>query len=195
MDYLKKVLDTANQIKDKELRKKVIDILKHPKLSNKNFKYKGMHMGKAPASLNWHHVFDGGLAKHTYVVATLCLDIADVLEKNYDMEINRDNLLSGAILHDIAKLFEMRKNGRAFDTTELNIDHVIMGSAELYARGFPEPVVHMVASHFGEQGTTSPQSVEALILHHADNLSAVVGTSGIRTLGDTGSVISLALGD
>jgi hypothetical protein len=35
----------------------------------------------------------------------------------------------------------------------------------------------MVASHFGEQGTTSPQTLEAAILHYVDTLDAIVGTS------------------
>jgi len=182
VDYYKKLLGVAGGIKDSDLREKTLDILKNPKLSNKKFGYKGITMKEAPASLNWHHVEAGGLAKHTCVVATLCLSIADVVEENYDMELDRDTLTAGAILHDIAKLFDMKREERGFDSTDLSIDHIIMGSAELYARGFPEPVIHMVASHFGEQGTTSPQTVEALILHHADTMSAVIGTSKAHRL-------------
>jgi len=182
MDYFKKLLAVAAGIKDKELRDKVIDIVKNPKLSNKGFGYGALPMKDAPASLNWHHINEGGLAKHTYVVATLGLAIADVFEKNYAVSIDRDTLIAGCILHDIAKLFDMKRQGRSFDATDLTIDHIIMGSAELYARGFPEGVIHMVASHFGEGGTTSPQTAEALILHHADTMSAIVGTSKAHRL-------------
>ncbi len=181
-DYYKKLLELAGGIKDKGLREKVIDIIKNPRLTNKHFPYPGIPMKDAPASLGWHHVERGGLAKHTYVVAKMCMSIAELMEKNYGVEIDMDTLVSGALLHDIAKLFDMRKDGKSFDSTELTIDHIIMGSAELYARGFPEPVIHLIASHFGEQGTTSPQSPEAVILHHADTLDAIIGTSKTHRL-------------
>ena len=50
----------------------------------------------------------------------------------------------------------------------------MLGTSELYARGFPEPVIHIVASHFGDQGPTPPQTIEAVIFHYADNLDAVL---------------------
>jgi len=182
MDYFKKMLDLAKQIKDKELREKTIEILRNPKMMNDKFPYMGLPMKDAPASLGFHHVHRGGLAKHTYIVARMCLDMSDVIEDEYGIEVDRDVLVSGALLHDVAKLFDMKRDNGGFDATELSIDHVVMGSAELYARGFPEPVIHLIASHFGEQGTTSPHTVEALLLHHADTISAVIGTSKAHKL-------------
>jgi putative nucleotidyltransferase with HDIG domain len=182
MDYYRKMLGLANGIKDRELRKKVVDIIKNPRLSNPAFAYKGTPMKDAPASLGWHHVEEGGLAKHTYMVTRLCMDIAEFMQENYDMDLDMDTLVAGALLHDIAKLFEIKKDGGGFDSTPLSIDHIIMGSAELYSRGFPESVVHMIASHFGEQGTTSPQMPEAVILHHVDTLDAIIGTSKTHKL-------------
>ncbi|MBN2331417.1 MAG: HDIG domain-containing protein [Candidatus Aenigmarchaeota archaeon] len=182
MDYYKGMLGLAESIRNKDLRLKVIDIIKNPKLSNPKFAYKGISMKDAPASLGWHHVEEGGLAKHTYVVTKLCVDIGELMMANYEIELNMDTLIAGALLHDIAKLFDMEKNGKGFDQTSLSIDHIIMGSAELYARGFPEPVVHMIASHFGDQGTTTPQVPEAVILHHVDTLDAIIGTSKTHKL-------------
>ena len=182
MDYYKKMLGLAGSIKSKELRQKVIDIIKNPKLSNPKFAYNGTPMKDAPASLGWHHVEEGGLAKHTYAVTKLCIDIGEFVMANYDIALNMDTLIAGALLHDIAKLFDVKKEGRGFDQTALSIDHIIMGSSELYARGFPEPVIHMIASHFGEQGTTTPQVPEAVILHHVDTLDAIIGTSKTHRL-------------
>ena len=176
MDYFPKLIELAGGIRDKGLRAKVVSLLKDPALSNKGFPYKAVPVRDAPASLGFHHVQKGGLAKHTYVVASLSLAIAGVLEENYQ-KVDRDVLVAGALLHDIAKVFDMKKAGDGFGATELSIYHIIMGSAELYARGFPESVIHLIASHFGEQGTTSPQSIEAVILHYADTISAVAGTS------------------
>jgi putative nucleotidyltransferase with HDIG domain len=177
MDYGKKLLELVNEIKDKELRSKVADIIKNPKLSNKKFPYDGISIKDAPASIGWHHVERGGLAKHTYVVTKICMEIGGVIEENYRMKLDMDTLIAGALLHDIAKLFDFKREGGGFDASDLSIDHIIMGASELYARGFPEPVIHMVASHFGEQGTTSPQTLEAAILHYVDTLDAIVGTS------------------
>jgi len=177
MDYFPKLISLANGIKDRGLRAKVVSLLKNPGLSNEGFPYKAIPGREAPASLGFHHVQKGGLAKHTYVVASLSLAIGDVMEENYDRKIDRDVLTAGALLHDIAKVFDMKRYGAGYGATDLSIDNIIMRSAELYARGFPESVIHLIASHFGEQGTTSPQSIEAVILHYADTISAVAGTS------------------
>jgi 7,8-dihydroneopterin 2',3'-cyclic phosphate phosphodiesterase len=160
-DYFKEMLKLAEEIKDRGLREKVVELLKNPVISNKSFRYKALGMEEAPASIGWHHTEKGGLAKHNFVVTRLCMNIANVIEKNYAMDIDRDTLIAGALLHDVAKLFEMKREDKGFDSTDISIDHIIMGASELYARGFPESVVHMVASHFGEQGTTAPQSIEA----------------------------------
>ena len=61
--------------------------------------------------------------------------------------------------------------------TELTLDHTMAGTSELYARGFPEKVVHIVASHFGENGPTPPATMEALVFHTIDNLDALIGTT------------------
>jgi 7,8-dihydroneopterin 2',3'-cyclic phosphate phosphodiesterase len=182
MEYKNCLLGYVNEIKDKQLKDNVLDMINNPKLTNRNFNYKGLKIDDAPASTNWHHLGKGGLVQHTCVVVELCLSIADIIKKNYDIKIDRDSLIAGAALHDIAKLFEMKMNGKGFDSTDISIDHIIAGSAELYARGFPEPVVHMLASHFGEQGTTPPQTVEAVILHHADTLSAVLEASSAQAI-------------
>lgn len=184
MDYYKKLFELVEKIENKELKRKLIEFLKDPKLTNKNFKYTGSKLKEAPASLNWHHVHDGGLIKHTCIVTSLCLEMSGVIEENYNHKVDRDTLIAGAILHDIGKLFEYKKNENFYESSDISLDHIILGSAELYSRGFPEPVIHLVASHFGEQGTTQPMTIEALLLHHADTISAVIGTSDTHKLMD-----------
>jgi hypothetical protein len=46
----------------------------------------------------------------------------------------------------------------------------MLAVAEFYYRGFPENVIHIIASHFGETGPTPPRNYEALILHYVDTL-------------------------
>ena len=55
---------------------------------------------KAPAAKSWHHNYLGGLLEHTVAVAAIC----DFMSVQYP--IDRDVLLTGALLHDIGKVFE-----------------------------------------------------------------------------------------
>jgi 7,8-dihydroneopterin 2',3'-cyclic phosphate phosphodiesterase len=170
---LKELLKIACQIKDSQLRAKVIDILKNPSLSNTNLKYKPANIDEVPASLNWHHIQTGGLVEHTLAVTKLAIAIGQTLKDVYKMAIDMDSLIAAAILHDIGKIWSMQKV-KGWLATNITLDHTILGTAELYARGFPERVLHIVASHFGEQGPTPPQTIEAIILHYADSLDAVL---------------------
>lgn len=170
------LLELAKQIKDKQLRQKVIEILKHPSLSNPKIQQKPAKLKECPASLNWHHIYEGGLIKHTYAVTKLCMEFARIFREVYDVKLDEDALIAAALVHDIGKLWSMKKNG-TWSATQLTLDHTILGTSELYARGFPEKVLHIVASHFGEQGPTPPQTPEAILFHYIDLLDATLNGS------------------
>jgi 7,8-dihydroneopterin 2',3'-cyclic phosphate phosphodiesterase len=174
---MKRLIELANKIKDRELRKKVLDVLRDPRLTNKSLKYAGSDLKETPASVNWHHVKKGGLIEHTYSVTLMSISIAEVVEKVYKTPIDYDSMIAASLLHDIGKLWGTKKTSRGWEATSLTLDHTILGTSELYARGFPEPVLHIVASHFGDQGPTPPQTIEAVIFHYADSLDAILGTS------------------
>jgi len=73
------------------------------------------------------------------------------------------------------KVFEYKRNKSGdLEPTGIMLDHTMLGVAELYSRDFPEEVIHIVASHFGEGGPTPPRSFEAVIFHHLDSLVSVV---------------------
>ncbi len=173
---MERLIELAKKIKDKELRKKVIDFLKDPKLSHKEFKkYPRMKIEEAGSMFTVTSP-QGGIAverdvlNHTIALVDLCLKTADSLEKNYRILINQDHLIAAAILHDIGKIFEWKKTKGGFEPTGVLLDHTMLGTAELYRREFPEKVIHIVASHFGEAGPTPPRTFEALILHYCDTL-------------------------
>lgn len=180
----------AGKIRDEKLRKLVLDTLKNPRMSNKSFKYEAMGFDIAPASINWHHTKKGGLLEHTCTVAELCIAVIDRMKKDYGTEIDSDSLIAAALVHDIGKLWEMRidKDGD-FDGTGVSLDHSMLGVGELFARGFPEPVLHIVASHFGENGPTPPKTVEAKIFHTIDHMDAVLNGEVSET-----SILQLLLG-
>jgi len=171
---MQELIQFAEKIKDGELRKKVIEFLKDPSLSHKDFKKyprEKFEKVKTPFSVAGQGVVERGeLVRHTVVVTDLCIKTAEDLEKKYGIPINRDYLIAGALLHDVMKVFEWKLEGEEAKHTGILLDHSMLAVAELYHRGFPEGVIHIIASHFGETGPTPPRNFEALILHHVDSL-------------------------
>ena len=173
---MQKLIELAQKIKDEELRKKVIEFVKDPKLSHKDFKkYPRMKIEEAGsvftvASSQGATSVERDVLNHSLALADLCLKTADTLEKSYGISMNRDHLIAAAILHDLSKIFEWKKGKEGFEPTGILLDHTMLGVAELYHRGFPEKVIHIIASHFGETGPTPPRNFEALVFHYCDTL-------------------------
>lgn len=136
------------------------------------------------AAKSVHHGFVGGLLEHTLGVTTLCDCFAD----RYPM-LNRDLLLTGAMLHDIGKLRELSD----FPTNDYTDDgqllgHIIIGVEMIGERaraieGFPAKleaeVKHLIVSHHGEFEYGSPKKpaiMEAFALNFADNMDAKMET-------------------
>lgn len=178
MPTFKDILDLAGKIKNPKLRKMVTDTLRNPgPLSNKGMKLSQVPFEQAPASIDWHHAKTGGLVEHTYFVTKVCISVAEEISKVYGTEIDMDSLIAGSLLHDIGKVWGVRKTRSGkWQNTGSSIDHTMLGTAELHARHFPETVVHIVAAHFGDQGPTPPQTIEAYILHAIDNMDAVLNS-------------------
>ncbi len=163
---MKRLIEFAEKIKDGDLKKKTIDILKEQKISNKSMKFPKSDIEKIPSWAGAHHNYEGGLIDHIANVTEIAIAIANSFKKTYKAEINMDHLISGALLHDIMKVFIVKEGGK--DLTDTKLDHAVFSACELYARGFPEEVIHIVASHGGETGQPSPRTLEALILYYAD---------------------------
>jgi 3'-5' exoribonuclease len=134
----------------------------------------------APAGKLWHHAHLGGLLEHTLRVVSLC----ELSAQNYDL-IDRDLLISGALLHDIGKTEEYSLDGfiEYADEGRL-IGHVVSGDEMVASRirkieGFPKELGlklrHLILSHQGRLECASPvvpQTIEAIVLHYADELDA-----------------------
>ena len=138
---------------------------------------------EAPAAKSMHHAWIGGLLEH---VVSL-LGIADLAAKHY--QVHRDLLLTGAILHDIGKLRELRW-GTSFDYSIEGqlLGHVTIGVALIDRKiaalpDFPPAlrvlVEHLVLSHHGKYEFGSPKLPmipEALLLHYLDDIDAKMQT-------------------
>ena len=137
-------------------------------------------LAQAPAARRVHHAYLGGLLEH--LVETLAL--ADTVLEIYP-QINADLLRAGVLLHDIGKLREYEWEKDIDYTHEGRlIGHVVLG-VEMVTHAiarrddFPPELSlrlrHMLISHHGryEWGAPRrPQTLEALVLHHIENLSA-----------------------
>ncbi|MCS7105780.1 MAG: HD domain-containing protein [Candidatus Aenigmarchaeota archaeon] len=177
---MQKLIELAEKIKNEELKKKVIEFVKNPRLSNKDFKkYPKMKIEEARCSFTVSSstgkiTVERDVLNHSVALAEICLKVADAVEENYGIPINRDNLLAASILHDLMKIFEYKKTERGLEHTGILLDHSMLAVAELYHQGFPEEVIHIVASHFGETGPTPPRNFEALIFHYCDTLLSLI---------------------
>ena len=137
--------------------------------------------GQCPASTMGHHAAIGGLLEHTCEVGAIGLAIADTCGAD------RDLVLAGALLHDSGQLEAYRWSG-AFETTDAGalLGHVALGLLMLTQRVAAEPVApctaqelvllqHLVGAHHGRMefgATTPPMTLEAEVLHYADDASA-----------------------
>lgn len=108
---------------------------------------------------------------HTRAVTLCSLQIADVLLEEYKdrVEINRDFLLSGALLHDVGKLFEYEKKNGIFRKSQGGqlLRHPISGAAFATKFGIPQEILHIIACH-SKEGDGARKTVEAIIVNHAD---------------------------
>jgi 3'-5' exoribonuclease len=135
---------------------------------------------RAPAAKGFHHVYLGGLLEHTLSVVRLLGKTADHYPK-----LNRDLLLAGGMLHDIAKIYEFSYDHMIDYSDEGRlIGHIVMG-VEMIDRKieaipeFPATLAlqlrHIILSHHGEFEFGSPKRpkiMEALVVHHIDDLDA-----------------------
>jgi 3'-5' exoribonuclease len=135
---------------------------------------------EAPAAKSLHHAWLGGLLEHIVSLLGLCR-----LTAGHYPEINRDLLLTGAILHDIGKLEELSW-GLSFDYTLEGqlVGHIPMAIGMVEKRiallpGFPSElrvlVEHMIVSHHGKLEFGSPKLPmipEAILLHFLDDMDA-----------------------
>jgi len=108
---------------------------------------------------------------HTRAVTQCSLQIAEVLHKEYKgkVVVNRDHLVSGALLHDVGKLFEYQKKKDGFQKSKEGqlLRHPISGAAFAYKFDLPSDVLHIIACH-SKEGDGARNTVEAIIVNHAD---------------------------
>lgn len=147
---------------------------------------------KAPAAKAMHHVYLGGLLEHSLCVARLATDVCGRYPK-----IDRDLLISGALLHDIGKVAELRY-ARSFDYSDEGklLGHIVIGveMVEEKVRLLPDfprvkaiLIKHLLLSHHGQYDYGSPKrpkTLEAVVLNFLDDMDSKI--NGVQAHIDKG---------
>jgi 3'-5' exoribonuclease len=132
--------------------------------------------GRAPAG---HHAYLGGLLEHTVAVATLALEVCQLHPR-----LDRDLLLSAAIVHDLGKTREFTYGAEIERSREGRmLGHVELG-LRLIARHVPGgldserrlALEHCVLLHHGPEAASAQRfaSAEALALYRLNTLDTQV---------------------
>jgi len=142
-------------------------------------------IAQAPAGVKNHHAYQGGLLEHIVSVMELIL-----LVRTRYPQVDGDLLLIGGFLHDLGKIDELSyERDLAYTDEGQLLGHIVLAvslldrklveAAKLSGEPLPEETVlrikHMILSHHGEYSYGSPKlpmTLEAIALHHIDNLDA-----------------------
>jgi 3'-5' exoribonuclease len=141
----------------------------------------------AAAAVSNHHAYPGGLLKHTVDLMEIC----QMLAPRYP-QLDGDVLMFGAFLHDLGKIEEMTGGGEATYTNRGQLlGHLVIGvqmldgkirqleksSGEDFPADLRLHLEHLIVSHHGNLEFGSPKvpmTLEAITLHHIDNLDAKI---------------------
>ena len=171
------LLKYVHSIKNAYLNKLLVKFFEEDEEFIKTFK------GNSAAK-NVHRGFIGGLLEHTLGVVRLC----QYYSKAYPV-LNRDLLITAAMLHDIGKTVELS----AFPMNDYTDDgqllgHIMIGTEMIHDMakeipGFPakleSELKHCILAHHGELEYGSPKKpalAEAAALNLADNTDAKMET-------------------
>lgn len=176
-DMWTELLEIMRSIKDRHLRLLIRKFVEDTQLA-RGFK-------KAPAAVQMHHAYAGGLCEHTLSVARA----AKLLLPHYP-NLNNDLVLASVFLHDIAKIDELHcELGIHYTDRGKLVGHIVMACiwieekaaavAEELSEEVPRKTInllqHIILAHHGEYEFGSPKLPavpEAFFLHYLDNLDA-----------------------
>jgi len=159
----------ADSIQNQHMKELIYSFIKDPAFSEKFTRH--------PAAMYKHHGWLGGLLEHTLNVVKMC----EFLHKIHP-SLDRDLMVTGAILHDIGKIRELDVTTHIRTSREgMLIGHLAMSFEEVSKKmdrlKTPEEiklkVKHILISHHGKIEYGSPKQPaipEALAVYLADDL-------------------------
>jgi 3'-5' exoribonuclease len=166
------LLDRTRRARDGYLRQLLLAVLEDPEIARR---YR-----LAPAATLYHHAYLGGLLDH---VSSL-VQIGDLVCDHY-LELNRELVLAGLVLHDLGKIEELQYDGAfRYSTRGLLVGHIFLGIEIVREKiaaipGFPprlkDQLEHVILAHHGKLEYGSPKEPafpEALVVHYLDDLDS-----------------------
>lgn len=179
-EYFSKIINVVNDFKNEKLKTFVLDILN----SNKDI------FSTVPAAKQMHHNYIGGLVVHTFE----CVEIAQTILPKLKKDLNSDEVLAAAILHDIGKIYEYQINLDS-GVIEYNeqfrkdwLTHSQYGFTLCMSQGFLN-IAKMIAAHHGRNDwgamiDLGERDLEPFyyIIHHIDDLSAKFGATSVNDI-------------
>lgn len=165
--------------------KTLLDKITHPTLKTLLVQFLshpvwGPAYRQAPAAMKIHQAYLRGLWEHSVRVA----EIAEGIAGNYP-KMDRDLVITGALLHDVGKIGEYSYARGIKVTTEGRLlGHIILGieliTEEItkisdFPRELRSKLLHIITSHHGKyewQSPKKPKLMEALVIHYADVMDA-----------------------
>ena len=144
----------------------------------------------APAAVQRHGCFPGGLAFHTLEVRRIALALA-LMDGGSSCDL--DLLAAGALVHDIGKIEEMEysaEQGQVVYRSDPPLGrlygHMVCGVLRIYREAFDlgvqdtpkvRQLIHLLVSHHGKPewgAPVPPSTLEARLLHAADQCASEV---------------------
>jgi 3'-5' exoribonuclease len=166
------LMGRVERMRDPHLKALLTSLLTDPEI--------GRRYKLAPAAKTIHHAYLSGLLEHVLSLCTL----AEFTSRHY-RGIDADLLLTGVVVHDIGKIYELTYD-RSFSYTAEGqlLGHMVIALRMIgdKLRDLPDfpprlrtLVEHLIISHHGELEFGSPKLPlfpEAMLLHHLDNLDS-----------------------
>ncbi len=166
-DYIARLFPAVSKIKNEGVRDKVIQAWLHAWKQSNFPRIEDVHQFEpARDRIAYTNV------EHTNQVCQACESIAVLAGGTFNLKLQSDILLAGALLHDVDKMmiFDSRTGG--FTEMGRRTFHAVAGAALARSLGLPEEVAHIIEAHSERFSPHPPHSAEAVILRQADILAA-----------------------
>jgi len=167
-DKILKLIPEFNLIKNEDLRRKTLRV--YAKALEKGG-WQPEDMDKIPFTLLIKDC-PASYLKHVRGVTRVAVGIAGGLKDIYGdlMPVDFDILVSAALLHDVGKLVEYKRDASGSTVKAPHgkmLRHPFSGVGLCYDEGIPDEVMHCIAMH-SKEGDGGRITTEAIIINHAD---------------------------
>jgi putative nucleotidyltransferase with HDIG domain len=162
-DYILQLFPAVLKIKDGRIREKVIRTwVTAWKRSNFSRIEEAHQFEPARKQIAYTNV------EHTNQVCQACEKMATIASEILGLKLNMDSLLAGALLHDVDKMVIFDAQTGGWTGVGRRTSHAVMGASMARAEGLTEEVAHIIEAHSTKFSPHPPESIEALIVRHAD---------------------------